>query len=287
MRTIEVKEKTALLDFLFKHLSEYKKTNVRQLLKFGHIAVNGQVTTQFNRPLEPGDQVIIESKNRPTLNLFQKYKIELIHEDEDIIVIDKPSGLLAIATEQIKTKTAYHIVNEYVKNTSRGRIFVVHRLDQGTSGLLVFAKDPDVKRSLQKKWEHVKKRYFAVVHGKPPEPSGEIISKLRQNKFLQVYSTNDEKETYKSITRYRLVKTTKHYSLLDVELETGRKHQIRVHLSDLGMPVVGDDRYSEGKKENVPLALHAYYLSFEHPRHKKQLVFRTKLPERLAQLIDA
>lgn len=289
MRIIEVTQKDLLLDYILKNLTEYKRTHLKQLLKYGHISVNGQLTTKFNFPLEAGDQIAVEPKKRPTFNLLQKFKIEPVYEDDDLIVINKPAELLSIATEKVKTKTAYHLVNEYVKNKSaeqNSRIFVVHRLDQETSGLLVFAKTAYAKRQLQNGWDHVRKRYFAVVCGKPPQAAGEIKTRLMQNKFLHVYSTSGEKGSYFSVTKYRLIKSTKRYSLLDIELETGRKHQIRVHLADLGIPVVGESRYAEKNNERGGLALHAYSLVFRHPTKRKILTFRTKLPDRLAKLID-
>lgn len=182
---------------------------------------------------------------------------------------------MTIATDKVRTRTAYFLLNEYLKP---GRVFIVHRLDREVSGLLVFAKTETVKRQLQDHWTQVRKKYFAIVEGTPRRHSGTLRSYLRENKFLRVYSGRKTADSKLSVTHYRLVRTNGRYSLLEVELETGRKHQIRVHLSDIGHPIVGDKRYGARTNSAGRLALHASHLALEHPVTRKKMVFESEFP---------
>ena len=288
MNSFTVKEPGPLLPYLFRTLKDYKRTKIKKLLQSKSIAVNGKVTTQFNEPLAIGDKIEIHSQ-RESHELFTS-EIKVVYEDEQIIVVDKPSGLLTVSTDKVRKNTAFYKVFEYVKQTSKhkqGRIFIVHRLDQDTSGLIVLAKNFTAKESMQRNWKKTEKKYYAVVYGTPKERSGQIESYLKENKFLNVYSTQEkEKEDAKfAVTHYRVIRSSAQYSLLDVEIKTGRKHQIRVHLADLGHPVVGDERYARDKSK-IDLALHAYYLAFPHPKTKHRVEFETELPKRLSQLLE-
>jgi len=287
MQSYTVREPDTLLPYLFKILKDHKRTKVKKLLQSKSIAVNGKVTAQFDHPLSAGDVIQIHTQKK-SHDLF-KSEIKMVYEDEQIIVIDKPSGLLTVSNDKVRQNTAFYKVFEYVKQTSahkQGRIFIVHRLDQDTSGLIVLAKNFTTKEIMQRDWKKAEKKYYAVVYGKPKEPVGEIKSYLKENKFLSVYSTQEkEKEDAKlAITRYSLIRSTAQYSLLDLHIKTGRKHQIRVHLSELGHPIVGDERYGRDRTK-IQLALHAYYLAFPHPKTKRKVEFETKLPERLSNLM--
>ncbi|PIU41389.1 MAG: RNA pseudouridine synthase [Candidatus Omnitrophica bacterium CG07_land_8_20_14_0_80_42_15] len=207
--------------------------------------------------------------------------IEIIYEDKDILVVDKPPGLLTMGTGRLAVKTAYYILTDYVRkgySKSRNRVYIVHRLDRGTSGILIFAKSEKAKLSLQAQWGSTEKKYLAVVHGQFNDKAGTITSYLAENKAYVVYSTKDAKEGKLSHTAYKVIKETKRFSLLEINLITGRKNQIRVHLADRGHPVVGDEKY--GKKDNIykRLALHAKSVSFNHPYSGRRLTFETKFP---------
>jgi RluA family pseudouridine synthase len=208
--------------------------------------------------------------------------IKVIYEDNDLIVIEKPSGLLSIASETEKIKTAYFQLNEYLRlraPEAGERIFIVHRLDQNTSGLIVFAKNEKVKRELQGRWKEVEKRYYAIVEGTPVKKEGEIESHLKETKSLMVYSTrHSDEESKLSKTKYRVLKSGREFSLLDIQLVTGRKNQIRVHLADIGHPVAGDKKYGAKIKPFSRLGLHAYLLSFKHPVTRVPLRFESKMP---------
>ena len=294
MKTFVVHENGQLLDCLLKTLAGLKRTKVKNLLKFKSILVNGVATTKHNHPLAVGDEVsVLTDKNAKNKQLLQ-FGIQIVYEDDSVIVINKPAGLLTVGTDKIKERTAFYQTFEYVKQTDprkRGRVFIVHRLDREASGLLILAKNMLAKTFLQKNWAKFQKKYFAVVYGTPKEKSGTISSFLAENKFLSVYSGKKTEESKYAVTKYQVLKSNEKYSLIEITLETGRKHQIRVHLQDLGHPVVGDDRYCGKMGETLKnplgrLALHAYYLAFNHPITKKDMEFKSDLPKDLAKLMQ-
>lgn len=215
------------------------------------------------------------------------FGIRIIYEDDDILVVDKPSGLLTMGTGKEKSRTSYFILTDYVRKgycKSRKRIFIVHRLDREASGILVFAKTIKAKQRLQKEWDKTEKKYLAVVHGRLKKKKGTISTYLAENKAHVVYSTPDTSKGKLSHTAYRALKETKAFSLLEIDLLTGRKHQIRVHLAEIGHPIAGDRKYGKMKKENLRLALHAKSISFKHPSSGKQLTFETKFPDYFSNL---
>lgn len=205
----------------------------------------------------------------------------LLYEDQDILVIDKPAGLLTIGTDREKSRTAYFMLTDYVRKgvaKSRNRIFIVHRLDRETSGVLIFAKNEEAKFRLQDHWQDNRKQYLAVVHGRCDKRADTITSYLAENQAHSVYTTTDTRKGKLSHTAYHVLKETKDYSLLEVDLLTGRKHQIRVHLANIGHAVVGDERYGKERKRYQRLALHARSISFKHPFTGEQIAFETKTP---------
>lgn len=214
--------------------------------------------------------------------------LALVHEDRDILVVDKPPGLLTISTEREKERTAYRILTDYVRKgcaRSRNRVFIVHRLDRESSGLLVFAKNEEAKHRLQGRWDGVRKTYLAVVHGRFAKPSGVITSYLAENKARFVRSTTDRRRGKLSHTAYRVLREARGLSLLEVDLLTGRKHQIRVHMAESGHPIVGDRRYGPENDARKRLALHAQSLAFPHPFTGAQLAFSTETPAFFSSLI--
>ncbi len=211
---------------------------------------------------------------------YQPKGLTILYEDHDIIVVDKINGLLTIATDREKERTAYFLLNDYVKKgnqRSRSRVFIVHRLDRDTSGILVFAKDEKSKRYLQDNWATFNKKYLTIVHGSLNEKEGVIESYLLENKAFRVYSVDDPEKGKFSKTGYKTIKESNNYSLLEINLFTGRKNQIRVHLSEKGHPVVGDKIYGKADKEKK-LALHSSSLTILHPFSKKEMTFETGVP---------
>lgn len=214
--------------------------------------------------------------------------LAILHEDRDILVVDKPSGLLTISTDAEKTRTAYFALTDYIRkgyDKSRKRLFIVHRLDRETSGILLFAKSMEAKVYLQENWEKTEKKYLAVVHGRCDKKSGTITAYLAENKAHFVYSTSDPAKGKLSITAYKVLKQTEDFTLLEINLLTGRKNQIRVHLSGIGHAVVGDKKYGKGGMAHARLALHAVSLSFQHPFNGRRLIIETKAPAYFSQLM--
>lgn len=207
--------------------------------------------------------------------------LKILFEDHDVIVVDKIQGLLTVSTDREKEKTAFAHLNDYVKkgnSHSKKRVFIVHRLDRETSGVLIFAKNMESKRYLQDEWASFSKKYLAIVHGSLTEKEDIISSYLLENKAHRVYSTNDSANGKLAKTGYRVLKEWRTKSLLEIKLLTGRKHQIRVHFSEMGHPVVGDKVYGERNKGEKRLFLHALSLSFSHPHTKEEMTFEAEAP---------
>ena len=215
--------------------------------------------------------------------------LEILYEDDVLIAVDKPAGLLTVGTATDKTRTVHYILNEYIKKgcaKSRGRVFVVHRLDQWTSGVLLFAKSEDVKLRLQAQWKDTEKKYLAVVHGRLKKKEGIITSYLAENSAYTVFSTTDASKGKLSHTAYKVIKETEKFSLLEISLLTGRKNQIRVHMSDEGHPILGDRKYGKDNDRYRRLALHSKSISFKHPVSGKQMTFETKMPGYFKELMN-
>ncbi|MCK4412391.1 MAG: RluA family pseudouridine synthase [Candidatus Eisenbacteria sp.] len=209
--------------------------------------------------------------------------LTILYEDRDILVVDKASGLLTVSTDKVKENTAYYLLTKYVRKgnqKSRHRVFIVHRLDRDTSGTTVFAKTLDAKRYLQEEWQQFQKTYYAVVHGKLPETQGIIASYLAENRAHKMYSVDDPARGKLARTGYRVLREARTYSLLEIDLLTGRKNQIRVHLADQGCPVVGDRKYGgKGKGKGIKrLALHAASITIVHPYSREEMTFTARIP---------
>lgn len=214
--------------------------------------------------------------------------VTLLYEDADIIVVDKPCGLLTIGTDRDKSRTVHSTLNDYVRKgnpKSRNRVYIVHRLDRDTSGILLFAKSEQAKQFLQSDWDNTTKMYLTVVNGRLASPQGILSSYLAENAALMVYSTPDPAKGKLSQTAYTLVKEQKGLSLLQINLLTGRKHQIRVHFAEKEHPVVGDRKYGKGNASYPNLALHACSITFTHPVSKKRLQFQTRIPDLFTRLV--
>ncbi len=206
--------------------------------------------------------------------------IKIMYEDRDIIVIDKDSGLLSVKAKYEKENTAHQLLTNYVrKGNPRAKVnlFVVHRLDRETSGVLVFAKSFKIREKFASQWDNVNKKYLAIVHGNLTEKSGTIESYLVEGEDYMMHSVDNPEEGKLARTKYRVKNESKHYSILEIDLLTGKKNQIRVHLSELGHPIVGDLKYSENERGR--LALHAYSIKFKHPFNNEKMEFETKIPE--------
>lgn len=217
---------------------------------------------------------------------MKKKKLKIIYEDKYILIVDKPSGMLTISNEKEKYNTLYHEAHEYLKSKNT-KVFIVHRLDKDTSGLVLFAKSEKVKKYLQERWENVERGYVALVNGVVEKDKGIIKSYLKETKSLLVYSTNDSKNGKLAITEYNKIKNNNKFSLLNINIKTGRKNQIRVHLNDIGHSIVGDKKYGKIKHANINrLCLHANYLEFTHPITKELITIKSDIPKLFLDLIN-
>ena len=278
-----VKTEGELLKYLEENLDMPKK-RIKQYLTHGSIYVNNNRTTKYNYKLVPGMNITIDtdSKNKKTL------PFEVLFEDDHIIVVNKPSGLLTIATEKEKDRTLYHIVREYLVSKDRtARVFIVHRLDKDTSGIVVLAKDEKTKNQLQENWnEYVTIReYVAVVHGHLKNESDKIVQKLKETKTNLVYPTKDE-DGKEAITNYKVIKETDNYSMVSINIETGRKNQIRVAFQTLRNPIVGDKKYGDPRDKETRLYLHANRLKMYYPELKKDILFETTTPNEFKKIMN-
>lgn len=275
-----VKAPMELMDFLASQMPDASRTKLKSLLSKRIVLVDSVITTQFNFPLQPGMKVqISKDKNKRE---FHHPLLKIVYEDTYLIVVEKKEGLLSVGTERQKERTAQHILNEYVGRSGRGnRIYVVHRLDRDTSGLMMFAKDEKTQRTLREYWHSIvtDRRYVAVVAGEMERESDTVVSWLTDQK-LYVSSSAFDDGGQRSITHYRTIKRANGYSLIELQLETGRKNQIRVHMQVTGHPIIGDGRYGEDGGPNPigRLALHAFKLCFYHPVTDDLMQFETPYP---------
>ncbi|MDY2727427.1 MAG: RluA family pseudouridine synthase [Candidatus Onthovivens sp.] len=284
IKEFAVKSESLLLDYLINEL-HYSRNNAKNLLSHHLISIDGAPISQFDFKIFPGDTLIISKK---PIKAKKRKDLPIIFENDEFIVINKPAGLLSIASDKEKSATAYRMVTDYVQQKDKhNRVFVVHRLDKETSGILMFAKNEKIRDILQEKWNDIVKSrgYYAVVEGIMEKSEDHIVNYLRMNKENLMYVTPFSKNSQKCITDYKVLKTNKKYSLLDVHIYTGRKNQIRVTLGSLGHYVLGDDKYGEPENPINRLCLHAYQLKFEHPISKKIYSFEAVLPKEMADLV--
>ena len=216
----------------------------------------------------------------------KREKLDIIYEDKYIIVINKPANLLTIGTEKNRDNTLYRKVSDYVKKQHKSnKIFIVHRLDKDTSGIILFAKSELVKNILQREWDKTTRYYVALVEGIITN-SGTIKNWLRETKTLYTYSSNIKNDGKLAITKYKPIKNNNQYTLLDIEILTGRKNQIRVHMKDINHPIVGDKKYGSTKNPIRRMTLHATYLKIKHPITNKEIEFNSKYPKIFDNLIN-
>ena len=284
IKEFKVKEECELLEFLFTKFPKLSRNAVKSILSGHYVAVNGAPVSQYNLKLSK-DDVVIVSKQR--ISKKNRQDLPIIFENEEFVVINKPSGLLSVPSDNEKGRTAYRMVNDYIQQKDKHqRIFVVHRLDEDTSGVLMFAKNPKIKDILQKNWTDIvlERGYYAVVEGKMAKQEATLVNYLKENSLNLMYVSNDKEKGKKCITQYRVLKANQNYSLLDVKIDTGRKNQIRVQLGHIGHFVVGDDKYGEPSDPLKRLGLHAYKLKFVHPITKKIYEFEADMPKEFLKL---
>ncbi|MCL4482758.1 MAG: RluA family pseudouridine synthase [Bacteroidetes bacterium] len=284
---LTVTKSARLMEFLIEQLKGKSRTTIKSLLAHRQVSVGAHTITQFDFPLEPNQFVTINWGVVPEQTRLRGVRI--LFEDPYLIVIDKEAGMLSIATAKEKLLTTYSILSSHVKKEDpNNRIFVVHRLDRDTSGVMMFAKSEKVQEIMQKDWQEavIRRSYIAVVEGIVEKDKDTIRSFLKENKMLFMYSTKVPGEGDEAITHYKVLKRSEEFTLLEVELETGRKNQIRVHMKELGHPVAGDKKYGSKLNPLRRTCLHANILAFKHPITGEELSFETPPPHRFLTLFS-
>jgi 23S rRNA pseudouridine1911/1915/1917 synthase len=273
------------MNFLLARMPNKNRDNIKSYLRFKQVLVDGKIVTQFNYPLKDGQQVEIISDRIPREKQYRG--LDIIFEDRYLIVINKHAGMLSMGTDSEKDKTAYSFLSRHVKKQHPdNKIFIVHRLDRDTSGLMVFAKNEKIQHLLQDNWQQAvtERTYVAVVEGEVKIKEGSVTSYLFESKALIVYSSQDPARGDKAVTQYNVLKTAKDYSLLRINPVTGRKNQIRVHMKDLGHSIAGDKKYGAKTNPIGRLGLHAKVLELVHPMTREKLRFEIPIPAKFLSL---
>ncbi len=285
----KVKRSTELMTFLLEKLNT-SRNNVKHLLSNKQVLVNGNQVSQFNFPLANEDEVAltkfpVQTSLKPQVKVQKKERVylDIVYEDEDFVAINKPAGLLAVASDKELTDTAYSQVFEYLKAKNK-RPYVIHRIDKETSGVLVFTTNPKLQSRLRLDWnKYVKYRgYMAICEGHLEPKQATLKNYLANNEYNLVYVSNNRSDQL-AITNYKVIAENKTLSLLDINIDTGRKNQIRVQLAHLGHPIIGDEKY--GHKEAFKrLGLHASKLVFVNPYTNKEISINAKIPSQFYSL---
>ena len=286
--TLRANTETELMQFLLDKMGGMSRTSVKLLLSRRQVQVNDHVETRYNYMLQSGDTVRIQSGIAQ--QELQHPKLRIIYEDDYLLVVEKREGLLTMATHrESQETTAYSILKSHLRKANpRAELYTVHRLDRETSGVLLFAKAKSIQQALQENWHQVvtQRLYSALVEGCPSPKEDTIVSWLTEHeKSLRVHSSPTDNGGQKAVTHYKVTKSNETYSLLDVQLETGRKNQIRVHMADIGHPVVGDKKYGRGISSMKRIGLHARLIEFIHPVTHRKVRFESPIPKAFLSLL--
>ncbi len=275
---ILVNEPCALLEFLQRKIQSAAKTRLRKMIKYGGVTVDGAVAKRPDQAIRPGQVVEV---HRVDAARAVEPPLPLVYDDQWLMVVDKPSGLLSIAAVGEEAPSAYDVMGDYVRAIThgRGRVYIVHRIDRSASGLLLLAKNLEIKKTLQRHWDRVEKRYFVLVEGRPPREAGTVRGWLREAAAQKMQVCEREPGARLAITHYRVKKSLKTNTLLEVRLETGRRNQIRVHLASIGCPVAGDKKYGAQSDPLRRLGLHACFLAFPHPITGETVQLELPMPD--------
>jgi 23S rRNA pseudouridine1911/1915/1917 synthase len=286
-RQFRVAARCELLPYLTGLPIGLSRKQAKDLLRFRTVTVQGKATVRHDTELQPGDVVTITARKQVSDGALERHGLRIVHLDDAVVVVEKPPGLLSMGSEREKEKTAYRILHTHLKalaKTPLQQVYIVHRLDRETSGLMMFARNESAQAALQRNWKGVVKRYLAVVEGVPAQAQGTMKDQLIESKSLMVRRVEEGGEL--AITHYRVLRAKGDRSLLELTLETGRRNQIRVQLAALGHPVAGDRKYGAKTDPARRLALHACELKFRHPVSGLAMEFHSALPPRLEALIE-
>jgi 23S rRNA pseudouridine1911/1915/1917 synthase len=265
------------MEFLTEQYPDSPRTRIKKLLQSGTIRINERPVTLYSYKLIPGDVVEVNKQAGNAARAGLPFPV--LFEDNDIIVVDKPAGKPTSSTDG--SISIQEILSEFLKRQSKGKFkaYVVHRLDKEVSGVLLFAKTQKAMETIKEKWEETEKHYYALVEGIPDKAEDTIQSWLLEDKSQKVHSVSEMPEAKFSITNYTTIKEVNNNTLLDIKTDTGRKNQIRVHLSDIGCPIVGDRKYGASAQFIRRIRLHAYSLSFPHPADGRTITVKSPMPD--------
>jgi 23S rRNA pseudouridine1911/1915/1917 synthase len=286
-RQFRVDSGAELLPWLIGPPANLSRKRAKDLIRFGAVTVQHKRNLRHDTRLEPGDLVTIATTKRSRDAEIDLHGLSIVHLDETVVVVDKPAGLLSMGSAREKERTAHRILNEHLKSLTKSQTqhaFIVHRLDRETSGLMLFARSERIQAEIQRNWKSVTKKYLAIVEGTPSRAEGTLKDRLLEDKSLRVRVVDHGGEL--AITHYRVIKQHGKRSLLELELETGRKNQIRVQLAALGHPIVGDRKYGAKTDPARRLALHSCELRFSHPVSGAPMKFISALPSRLGAMFQ-
>ncbi len=275
-----------MTEFLNKQMHGISHTRLKNILQWRGVTVDNKIVTQYDYPLRRG-MIVKVSKHRHKTELASKW-LQLVYEDKDIIVINKRQGILSmgVTARQFCVKT---ILDKYFERRHfKCHAHVVHRIDKDTSGLLVYAKTIEAARILQEDWKGqcFDRRYIAVLDGRMEKEGGTVVSWLKDDKDSVTHSSPTDNGGKRAVTHYHTLKATDQFSLVEMRLETGRKNQIRVHMADIGHPVIGDTKYGSNRNPLNRLCLHAYRLFLYHPVTNERLEFKTPYPATFTHLVS-
>jgi 23S rRNA pseudouridine1911/1915/1917 synthase len=281
-----IEEETTLLKFLTELYPQSPRTRIKKLLQSGNILCNNKTVTLHSLTLLTGDIIEIVDNDSGKARSKNRIPFPVLYEDDYVIIIDKPAGISTSSVDN--SPNIQSILSEALKNSSKGktRTFVVHRLDKEVSGILLFAKSEQIMNLLKDNWKNFEKHYYAMVEGLPREPKGTIRSWLAEDKFQKMYSTYRTEGAKYSITHFQVVRQFENHALLDVQIETGRKNQIRVHLAEMGYPIVGDRKYGASKDFIRRIRLHSYSFFLSHPVTGQALLITSSIPKGFLSLKD-
>lgn len=285
---VTVKNAKDIYSLLLQEVGIANRTRAKQLLKHALVKVNGNEIAVFEYEFKEGDvvEILKNAKSNATITTAN-LNFPILFEDDFIIIVVKPAGLLTADPASKITITAFSLVNAYLKANSNNKIraHLLHRLDKEVSGLLMLAKSGSIQRYFKQNWKDVEKKYIALVHGKPELEVGTITGFIKEGSKQKMEVVNYSAGALYAVTNYKIIKDLNKYSALEISLETGRKNQIRVHLASINCPIVGDRRYGCTDPYTRRIRLHAYYLAFLHPQSKEKIILEAPLPKGFYQLL--
>lgn len=287
--SMRVTEEAPLMEFLKSKLKDYSNTTLKSLLKHRQLMLNGSISiTKHDHLLHNGDVVDVISGSQHGKGALEHPMLKILYEDDDIIVVDKGEGLLSVKGPNTTEESATHILNQYLRPLGRDHyVFAVHRLDRETSGVMMFAKKKEVQQMLRDDWKKyvVERTYIAIAEGLLEQTEGKIESYLTEDYKKVMHSSLTDNGGQFSVTNYKVLQSNKRYSLVKLNLETGRKNQIRVHLQSIGHSVAGDIKYGGKRCQWGRVCLHAETLRFKHPVTGKLMAFSAPVPFKLGESV--